>query len=500
MKALPYLLALVFTLPLTGQVRYLDPVFSAVETTYEVEYGQNTTVVLEQTLGPLKIPLLMDVYQPAGDTATDRPLAILIHSGNFLPVSVNGTNQGTRQDSALVYLATQLARRGYVAAVPDHRLGWNPVSPDAFVRRFTLINALYRGIQDVNTCARFFSRHADSFGIDPKKIMVWGDGSGGLLASSAAALDSFEEWLLPQFTNPGNPTLPLMVDEAINGDIYATTVGVVPAGYPFYTEGDTLCHPNHVGFEAQVKLAVSMNGGIVDTSWMDGGEAACIAFHALPDPCLPYDTCGAGCWDYLPPPLNQPLLEVCGERLAVAHALSLGNNESFAGVSFPDDFSSVANARNDGLDGLFPLFSIPIAPLEVAYPWQWWDESLGANFTTPEAARLHLDTMLAYVAPRACASLNLSCPGVTDLSELPAPKPPLPTFPHPRDDLLTVQLEAQSPGTGTLEILSLDGRLLRRQFTQGNQARCRVNDLPPGIYLLRWKVQDSTFQGKFVRP
>ncbi len=479
---------------LSAQVRYLDPVFDEVMVSLDVEYGENTSVLLE-SLGPIKIPLLMDVYQPAGDLATDRPLAIVVHAGNFLPPIPNFSYQGTMRDSAIVYLATQLAARGYVAAAISIRAGWNPLSPFATERRFTLVNALYRGIQDVNTCTRYFKKNAAAYGIDPEKILVWGDGSGGLLAFSAAALDSFEEWQLPQFIMPdGTP----MVDPAINGDIWATSVGVVPAGYPYYNQGDTLCFANHVGYQARIKMAISMNGGVVDTAWMDTGEAALIAFHALPDPFMPYDSCGSAC---LPGGLliAEPIVRVCGDLRAVAHANELGNNEPFVGHSFSGDFSEVANMRNEGVDGLFPLYSIVLSDQEVGYPWQWWDESLGPNNTTAEAAKAHLDTMLAYMAPRACRALGLYCPGVTAAEEPAVPMTGLQIFPSPASDCLTVRLENGDGMPGRLEVHTLDGRSLVRQRTSGSQTSLDLGGLPPGLYIIHWRQGSQVAVGRVVR-
>ena len=480
--------------PSFAQVRYLDAVFPEVQLEQAVEYGQNTSV-LQALLPPIKVPLLMDVYQPLGDTLTGRPLAILVHSGNFIPAQLNGTHLGSRQDSAMVYLATQLARRGYVVAAIDHRLGWNPISPDPVVRRFTLTNALYRGIQDLNTCARFFHKNEDAYGIDPEKLLVWGDGSGGLLAFSTASLVSFEEWLLPQFILPGNPVLTLMVNEAINGDLWATSTGVVTADYPFYQEGDTLCHPNHVGYEAAFKLAISMNGGVVDTSWIDAGEATFIAFHALPDPFMPYDFCGTNA----PPPALPLPIDVCGSLRAVDRALGMGNNDVFAGLSFPSDFSEVANARNGGVDGLFPLYAIELSAWEIAYPWQWWDETLGPNATTAAAARLQLDTMLAYVAPRACLALGLNCPGIANTAEPAAPRAMLQLFPNPTHSELTIRWENGSAAPGDLEIRALDGRLMLRHATAGTDAQLDVSSLPPGAYFVRWRIGGQVAQVKFVR-
>lgn len=213
---------------LNAQVRYLDEVFSAASKTTTV-YGNNYTVITLSSTGHTKpLPQQVVIYSPAGDTETARPLIIYLHTGNFLPISVNGSCGGTLADSSNVEFATRLAKMGYVVAVMDYRLGWRPDLPQELLKRFTLINAAYRGVQDVRSCIRFFRKSVDTqanpFGIDPTKIVVWGQGTGGYISMAAAYLNTYNEILTTsdplkyQIPNPASPTgyvpwssLPIMV-------------------------------------------------------------------------------------------------------------------------------------------------------------------------------------------------------------------------------------------------------------------------------------------------
>ena len=56
----------------------------------------------------------MDVYEPAGDHARNRPAMVWIHGGGF--------RGGTRHQGNVVGLARAFAQRGYVAASIDYRL------------------------------------------------------------------------------------------------------------------------------------------------------------------------------------------------------------------------------------------------------------------------------------------------------------------------------------------------------------------------------------------
>lgn len=155
------LLLLLFTFSLTltsvEAQRYLTEQFTKVNKTTTI-YGTNYTVLAVPTTGrTLAQPLVADVYQPDADVETKRPMMIYVITGNFLPRVIPGLRNaasGVRKDSAAVEIANRFAKLGYVSAVIDYRLGWNPVSPSQEERTSTLINASYRGLQDVRTAIR----------------------------------------------------------------------------------------------------------------------------------------------------------------------------------------------------------------------------------------------------------------------------------------------------------------------------------------------------------
>lgn len=124
-----FLGASLLTIDAQAQTRYLDPIFnsSQITVTQNVVYGQNIEVL---TGAPVLIDLKMDVYQPdpAVDPLAQRPLIIILHTGNYLPIVINGSPTGTKMDSSIVNLSKQWAQRGFVVASIDYRLGWNPLA------------------------------------------------------------------------------------------------------------------------------------------------------------------------------------------------------------------------------------------------------------------------------------------------------------------------------------------------------------------------------------
>ncbi|MEO6759586.1 MAG: hypothetical protein ABIO24_09040, partial [Saprospiraceae bacterium] len=266
MKKLTLLLLLmsVMALNMVQAQRYLHQVFTGYTKTTAI-YGSNfTALTLPVTGHTARQPLVMDVYQPEGDLVTARPLAIYLHTGNFLPYPQNGSCGGTRNDSATVEMAIRLAKMGYVVAVADYRLGWNPLATGPtgeLTRRATLINAAYRGVQDVRTCVRYFKRNVAEAGnqwkVDTSRIVVIGQGTGGYVSLTANSLDKYSEIIntsIPhKFELPtGNPPYTPMVLQPYNGNIYGTapTVGLSDATFNAlsggaYPIGDTIFVPNH---------------------------------------------------------------------------------------------------------------------------------------------------------------------------------------------------------------------------------------------------------------
>ena len=58
--------------------------------------------------------------------------------------------------------------------------------------------AVYRGVQDINAAVRYMRKHAEDYGIDPKRIYVLGNSSGAILAMEniyANSKDDFPSYM-----------------------------------------------------------------------------------------------------------------------------------------------------------------------------------------------------------------------------------------------------------------------------------------------------------------
>ena len=377
-----------------AQTRYLDEIFEDVDVTSDVVYGENITVITAlQSLPPMPQDLLMDIYEPAGDTETNRPLLLYFHTGNFLPPFVNGSALGTKTDNSVVEMCTRYAKKGYVVAAVDYRLGWNPLAATQQERTVQLIQAAYRGVQDSRTAVRFFrmteAEQGNPYGIDPTKVGMIGEGTGGYITLASSAISSYNDIILddtgnpiPKFWyDPGDGSFIPMVVESIHGDPDATTDTYAPASLG----GFQLCIANHVGYDSDFDFQMNLGGALGDLNWLDEGDIPMVSFQTPYDPFAPYETAVL-----VVPTTNELVVEVSGayDIHEEINGYATNNNAVFADFGLEDPASEV----NNGWDGLFPVMNQldsegnPTEPFDSA-PWQWWDYDAAAAIDPVVAAQ-----------------------------------------------------------------------------------------------------------------
>ncbi|WP_437915022.1 alpha/beta hydrolase [Sorangium sp. So ce302] len=132
-------------------------------------------------------PLLADVLRPDPPVAARLPAVVYIHGGSW--------KQGTREQGH-EFLPQLVATGRYVGVTIDHR----------FVPAFPWPAQLH----DAKAAIRWLRAASEQYGVDPRRIAVWGESSGGQIASvlgttgGEAALEG--DLPLPQgFRPPGTP-------------------------------------------------------------------------------------------------------------------------------------------------------------------------------------------------------------------------------------------------------------------------------------------------------
>lgn len=117
------------------------------------------------------VDLALDVFQPHGDTATNRPVIVLLHSGGFV--------MGTKDvDGIERWLAEDFALRGYVSVIIDYRLRKYPVTDYAA--------AVADAAEDAAAAVDWVAANGDAYGADPDTIALIGYSAGAYIASYLA--------------------------------------------------------------------------------------------------------------------------------------------------------------------------------------------------------------------------------------------------------------------------------------------------------------------------
>lgn len=209
--------------PGDAPLRYRDEVFTTVDTTSDIAYGEAVNEDGEDET------LLLDLYEPAGDSVDARPAIVWIHGGGF--------RSGNKSSPEIVDEATTLARKGYVSVSISYRLssvGCSSSSPTV-----DCLIAIQNAQHDAQAAVRWLRANAATYEIDADRIAAAG--------SSAGAITALNVGFDPD--DPGTSGNP---------------------GYP-----------------SDVGAAVSLSGARVLTR-VDEGEAWALLFHGTSDGVVPF--------------------------------------------------------------------------------------------------------------------------------------------------------------------------------------------------------------------
>jgi len=221
-----------------GNGRYLTtifPTYSVTTVTYSTPYN-----------------LLMDIYQPTGDTYTKRPLVILAHEGSFVEGSRNS-------DSTCVQLCRNLCQRGYVTASIDYRLG----TITSLLDSVQIINVVVQAISDGKAAVRYFVQDAsttNTYKIDTNNIFIGGNSAGAVLYMHVCYLDSLGE-------------CPNYIVNAMDSN----------GGF----EGNS----GNAGYTTKFKAVIDLAGGLNKVSFVGPGDKPSVNAQGDQDAVVPY-TCG----------------------------------------------------------------------------------------------------------------------------------------------------------------------------------------------------------------
>jgi acetyl esterase/lipase len=144
--------------------RFLKPVFAGVKVTKDIAYGEAVTDV------GAKQTLLLDVFEPEGDTAALRPAILWLHGGSFRPTPL-------AKNGAVITKAVQtFARHGYVGVNVEYRVQHDEARP--------LTKTVEDAMKDVMKAVEWVRKHGVEYRIDAGFLALAGQSAGGMLAGS----------------------------------------------------------------------------------------------------------------------------------------------------------------------------------------------------------------------------------------------------------------------------------------------------------------------------
>ena len=216
--------------------RFKNEVFQDIDSVSNIVYGNSVNIKGQNQ------ELLLDVFLPHSDTMIRRPLMIFIHGGGF--------QSNTKTGSYSSLICTGLAKRGYVTATIDYRLGLGKFKSDT-----AYFKALYRAVQDAKAAVRFFRRYAEKYGLDTSQIFIMGSSAGAKTAMHLAYLSQKN------------------VPEYISKDLGSL-------------EGNS----GNEGHSSEVKLVVNCWGAMIDYKWINKGSVPLFNVCGLTDKLVPYDS------------------------------------------------------------------------------------------------------------------------------------------------------------------------------------------------------------------
>ncbi|WP_075341036.1 tectonin domain-containing protein [Tenacibaculum agarivorans] len=170
--------------------RYIDEITNDITITKNITFSTNIPTIRtinlfgnqlanENTYGEVRTNLKMDIYSPNKDYLDKRPVIIFAFGGGFV--------NGSRTERSMVQLCEAFARRGFVTASIDYRLGLH-IGDSELAKR-----AVYRALQDGRSAVRFFRKNASTYKIDPNHIYLSGHSAGAVLSYHVAYLDKESE-------------------------------------------------------------------------------------------------------------------------------------------------------------------------------------------------------------------------------------------------------------------------------------------------------------------
>ncbi len=457
--------------------QWVDTTFQ-ITTTTDIVYGEAVDFKGANYL------LDMDISVPVDDTPPEcgRPLMVVVHGGAWYA--------GDKAEGYPVRLRQDFAKRGYVTASVNYRLGlfnthqqidcvlldgwkcWNMADTIEWYR------ANYRAIQDVRGAIRYLVNNRADYNIDPDNVFLVGESAGGFVVLGAGFIDDPSEILAPLVDEYPDVQAPHAIYEAR----CIRTLGLADS-----IEEMDLSRPALGDVEGETNLPLEENYQIRAVGNIYGGVFNNIfATHASAAPAL-----------YL---YHQPcdlIVPFNYNRLLAGY--------SFCATGFPSFCQYIINRPfSYGSKGITTLIDSLVAN-NVPAPDYYFDNSGNSYSCLEQVANpsigchaidsywLRTNNMATYFSDK------INACSITSSADLSSATQPVLVYPNPTDDWLSLRVASYQSNV-RVRLYNLAGIPLDEQlFLQQNELRMDVSKLASGYYLVSIEVDDQIFFASFVK-
>lgn len=409
--------------------RYASDVFANFTTTSDVVFGQNNSWNGASTI------LKMDLYEPTGDTETARPLVIWVHGGSFIG--------GSKTDGDMVVFSQKFAKKGYVCASIDYRLGFFPFDSANAVK------AVVRAVQDLRAAVRFFYKDrqtTNTYKIDTNRIFVGGSSAGAITALHLAYLD--KECEVSDYLNQATITQ--------LGGLEGTS------GNP--------------GYSSKVQGVLNGCGALARYSWLEAGDVPVASVHGTNDGTVKYNR------GIVNP--GTPLMYLDGSRMIHERACAVGVENQFytfpGAPHVPYGGSTAANAAYlDTTVNFFRDFLI---------------KQIGCTDAILQPENAPMQSVYLYPINYCDGSpVNEVCP-TSGISEI--KKPSFIIYPNPANSILNVAPDFSE--SYNLSIIDLMGRNVFIKTNVSGSLTMDLSFLNRGNYFVQITQNNNSFVQKLI--
>ncbi|HEX3020166.1 MAG TPA: carboxylesterase family protein [Chitinispirillaceae bacterium] len=234
------LIALLSSAQIYSSVRFKESCFDSISTRMDIYYR----TAPDYKTNPDS--LFMDFYEPKNDTASLRPVIIMLYGGSFV--------KGSRKDTLITTYSSYFAKCGYTVCAIDYRIG---IDSNTLFPQYEVPKALFRAIQDSRAAVRFIRKNASILKIDSTRIFGMGYSAGAITLIHHSYVDTAE----------AGKNLLLSAATAMLGSM---------------DQGEDL------KYSSNINCIINCCGAIADTSWIKSGETPILSFHGTADQIVPY--------------------------------------------------------------------------------------------------------------------------------------------------------------------------------------------------------------------